>query len=69
MDYLLLALAVLADVDPPSSRSTQMADQTRKDQTRDLPPKTVPKSDADKVKGGAEPVNRPKPVEPINDFR
>ena len=47
-----------------------MADQTRKDQTRDLPPRTVPKSDADKVKGGAEPVNnRPKPVEPINTFK
>ena len=43
-----------------------MADQMRKDQTKDLPPKTVPKSDADKVKGGAEPINdRKRPAEPI----
>ena len=47
-----------------------MADQTRKDQTKDLPPKTVSKSDADKVKGGAEPVNnRLKPSEPVNTLR
>ena len=43
-----------------------MTDQTRKDQTRDLPPKTVPKSDADKVKGGVTPINdRKRPAEPI----
>lgn len=47
-----------------------MADQPRKDQTTDLPPKEVRKSDEEKVKGGAQPVGggtRPRPASPIND--
>ena len=39
-----------------------MADQTRKDQAKDLPPKKVAKSDEERVKGGAA----PKPFEPQN---
>ena len=47
-----------------------MADQTKKDQTKDLPPKTVSKNDADKVKGGAEPINDlRKPAAPISGLR
>ena len=52
-----------------------MADETRKDQVKDLPPKKVTKGDEANVKGGAEPVNRPtslgtgrpRPVEPISE--
>ena len=45
-----------------------MADQSRKDQTKDLPLKTVPKSDADKVKGGgSHHINsRKRPADLVN---
>ena len=46
-----------------------MADQPRKDQTKDLPPKKVPKSEEENVKGGAVPMGRKGtilPFEPIN---
>ena len=44
-----------------------MADQTRKDQNKDLPPKKVAKRDEESVKGGATISTRPRPAEPIND--
>ena len=70
MDYLLPAFAVLPDAQTLLQRRLEMADQTKKDQTKDLPPKNVSKIDADKVKGGLDPVNgRPKPLEPINTGR
>ena len=44
-----------------------MADQPRKDQTKDLPPKKATKSEEENVKGGFEPVNTGKlGYEPIN---
>ena len=32
---------------------------------KDLPPKTIAKKDEETVKGGAEPVGKPKPAEPV----
>ena len=44
-----------------------MADQPRKDQTQDLPPKKISEGDEENVKGGAGPINsRPKPAGPID---
>lgn len=43
-----------------------MTDQPRKDQTKDLPPKKVTTRDEENVRGGAEPVGRPKPADPVN---
>ena len=46
-----------------------MADQPRKDQTKDLPPNPVTKRDEEKVKGGVSSpgTSRPRPLEPVNE--
>ena len=36
------------------------------DQAKDLPPKKVTNRDEENVRGGAEPLSRPKPFDPSN---
>ena len=60
------SLSLLADVIRCSNGGTLMADQPRKDQTKDLPPRKDTKSDEDKVKGGAQKVSKPLPFDPSN---